>query len=180
MQDKDGGRTSVRRGIGGHTSPVRGATDAWITPQPLVTALGAFDLDPCEATPQPWKHALRGITEAEDGLKAKWHGRVWLNPPYSSVWQWMGKLAEHGHGTALIFARTETAGFVEHVWCKASAILFLHGRLHFHYPNGDKAKGNSGGPSCLVAYGDYDAERLLLCGLPGSLVRNPVNRLGKI
>ena len=35
-------------------------------------------------------------------------------------------------GIALIFARTETEGFVREVWGKADAVLFLHGRLNFH------------------------------------------------
>mgnify|MGYP001616450467 CR=1 FL=1 len=43
---------------------------------------------------------------------------------------------------------------------KASAILFLKGRLSFCSPDGTPAKHNSGGPSCLVAYGDEAAERL--------------------
>ena len=163
-------KRSVSRGIGGHTSPGCGATDSWITPKAIVEPLGAFDLDPCESTPQPWKLARSGISEAQDGLSVEWEGRVWLNPPYSSVWDWMGRLADHGRGTALIFARTETAGFVEQVWKRATAVMFLHGRLHFHYPDGTRAKGNSGGPSCLVAYGELDTVSLVVSGLPGTVV----------
>jgi hypothetical protein len=82
----------------------------------------------------------------------------------------MSRLADHKRGTALIFARTETEGFVSQVWERATAILFLHGRLFFHTPEGTRAKGNSGGPSCLVAYGAEDAQRLKLSGLKGSFV----------
>lgn len=158
------------RGIGGHTAPNRGATDSWITPKYIVDALGPFDLDPCQCTPQPWSCATKSFTIDQDGLNQCWQGRVWLNPPYSEVWRWMSRLADHKRGTALIFARTETEGFVSQVWERATAILFLHGRLFFHTPEGTRAKGNSGGPSCLVAYGAEDAQRLKLSGLKGSFV----------
>ena len=158
----------ARQGIGGHARTV--GNDSWITPKPIIEALGPFDLDPCQCDCQPWKCAAFSYTKREDGLSQDWTGRVWLNPPYSEVWQWMERLAAHGHGTALIFARTETAGFVREVWGKASAVLFLHGRLHFHHPDGTRAKGNSGGPSVLVAYGQRDAEKLQQSGLSGSLV----------
>ncbi len=161
----------TRRGIGGHTSPNRGATDSWITPRQIIEALGDFDLDPCQCLQQPWPCARLAFTEEDDGLSRPWGGRVWLNPPYSRVWAWMERLAAHGRGTALIFARTETAGFVRTVWGgRASAIMFLHGRLFFHYPDGTRARGNSGGPSCLVAYGDDDARRLRQSGLAGTVV----------
>jgi hypothetical protein len=163
----------MNKGIGGHHSPNRGATDSWITPPHLVEPLGQFDLDPCECKPQPWKLAAAGYTIEDDGLRMPWAGRVWLNPPYSNAWEWLAKLATHGRGTALIFARTETAGFVSHVWKRSTAILFLHGRLHFHHPDGTRATGNSGGPSCLVAYGNEDAAALLSSGIAGSLVFTP-------
>lgn len=159
---------TTRKGIGGHTSPNRGATDSWITPKEIIDAIGPFDLDPCECIPQPWRCAE--FAYQRNGLDEPWFGRVWLNPPYSEVWKWMDRLAIHGRGTALIFARTEVKGFVEQVWRKASAVMFLHGRLFFHHPDGSRAKGNSGGPSCLVAYGDDDAQWLRDSGLAGSIV----------
>jgi hypothetical protein len=162
--------TGTSRGIGGHTSPNRGATDSWITPKNIIDALGPFNLDPCQCTPQPWACAENAFTVDQDGLSRTWYGRVWLNPPYSEAWKWMERLADHDRGTALIFARTETEGFVQQVWKRATAVMFLHGRLFFHKPDGSRAKGNSGGPSCLVAYGHEDARRLKTSGLAGSIV----------
>jgi len=149
--------------MGSHHSHVAGTT-TWLTPPRIIDALGPFDLDPCAA--QGWITAERHILLPDDGLAAEWSGRVWLNPPYGAeVWDWLAKLAEHGQGTALIFARTETAGFVREVWQKATGLLFLHGRLHFHHADGTRAAANSGAPSVLVAYGDHDAEALLLASL---------------
>lgn len=158
------------QGIGGHTRPGRGLSDSWVTPREIVEALGEFDLDPCECTPQPWRHAARGFCVAENGLRQEWTGRVWLNPPYSNWSAWVERLADHGSGTALLFARTETADFVSLVWSRAHALLFLWGRLHFHSPDGQRAKGNAGGPSVLVAYSVRDAVQLAASGLPGSFV----------
>lgn len=85
-------------------------------------------------------------------------------------------MADHGAGTALIFARTETAIFFEAVWERATAVLFLKGRLHFlradgTLPRADVGGGNAGAPSVLIAYGDDDAARLRLSGIPGKWLK---------
>lgn len=69
-------------------------------------------------------------------------------------------MAFHGCGTALVFARTETALFHRTIWEKATAILFFEGRLFFHHVDGRRADNNAGAPSCLVAYGMNDAQRI--------------------
>lgn len=79
-------------------------------------------------------------------------------------------MAEHGRGTLLIFARTETEAFHEFVWQRADALLFLRGRLHFHRPDGSRAAANAGAPSVLCAYGGEDAQRLAECDLAGRIV----------
>ena len=138
-------------------------THVWLTPPEILKALGHFDLDPCAAPePRPWPTADRHITLPEDGLSASWEGRVWCNPPFGSDTQhWLRKMAEHNHGTALVFVRTETRMFFDHVWSKASAVLFVRNRPHFCRPDGTRASGNSGGPIMLVAYG-YEDGRILM------------------
>jgi hypothetical protein len=157
-------------GIGGHTAPYRGARDEWLTPPEILEALGPFDLDPCAPEVRPWPMAAEHLTVAEDGLSRPWAGRVWLNPPYGpQTWRWLRRLRSHGNGVALTFARTETAGFFAEAWT-ADALLFLRGRLHFYDVQGRRAKGNAGGPSVLLAYGDRNVETLGSCGIPGALV----------
>ena len=160
----------MSKGIGGHSLPNQGMSDIWLTPRFILDALGEFDLDPC-ASPDPliWKTAKNHYTEK--GLDQEWFGRIWCNPPYGKkTGIWLNKLASHGNGIALVFARTETKMFFDSVWNKADAILFLEGRLFFHYPDGDKAKSNSGGPSCLIAYGKNNVDCLKACILKGQLV----------
>lgn len=162
----------MTRAMGSHQSAAM-LTDTWLTPPHILEALGEFDLDPCAAPdPKPWLTARNYYTLPLDGLALPWFDRVWLNPPYSrEAAKWLRKLADHGTGTALVFARTETSWFVESVWERATAVLFLHGRLHFHHADGTRAVANAGAPSCLVAYGEKDADILSECGLAGTFVR---------
>lgn len=166
------------RAMGSHHSADAG-THVWLTPPFILQALGVFDLDPCAApTPRPWVTALTHWGRDDNSLQRPWHGRVWLNPPYgpkASIAPWLRRMADHGRGTALIFARTETAIFFETVWEKASALLFFRGRLCFYrrdgtLPRSDQGGGNAGAPSVLVAYGDDDAGRLHRSGLDGQFI----------
>jgi hypothetical protein len=159
-----------------------------MTPPAILDALGPFDLDPCAPLDAPWPTAARHFTVDIDGLAQQWDGRVWLNPPYTSatVGRWMERMAEHDHGTALIFARTETDIFFRHVWERAHAVLFLRGRLHFHagedmvlertagppisLAKGQRAPFNGGAPSVLIAYGATDAEILAFSQIAGQFV----------
>jgi hypothetical protein len=79
-------------------------------------------------------------------------------------------MAAHGHGTALIFARTETRWFVEYVWRRATALLFLEGRIGFLRLSGACGTSTAPAPSVLVAYGSGDAERLAGAGLSGAYI----------
>lgn len=157
-------------GMGSHQS-ARMKNDEWLTPPEIVRALGAFDLDPCAPIIRPWETAKEHYTMVMDGLSLPWHGRVWCNPPYGKeAARWLKRLADHGNGIALIFARTETAAFFSEVWTRATALLFIEGRLHFYTVDGERAKANSGAPSVLVAYGWGNAEALKNSGIQGKFI----------
>lgn len=176
-----GNRTG--RAIGSHHS-ARAGTAEWLTPPFVLEALGEFDLDPCAPVDRPWPTAKRHYTIRDNGLILPWgDSRIWLNPPYAtqSLMKWLGRMADHNHGTALIFARTETRPFFRFVWERATAVLFIRGRLTFHRPDGslctivDKRTGrikeaNGGAPSVLIAYGQDDAEILAYCSIAGQFV----------
>ena len=143
--------------MSGHERPGFGLSIDWETPPYILTALGDFDDDPCRP-------------DSIEGFMRPWRGRVWLNPPYNrDIGMWLEKLADHGNGIALIFARTETRAFQRYVWDRANALLFLSGRLKF-FRDGREAKANSGAPSVLIAYGEQNAHALGCSGLSGVLV----------
>lgn len=150
--------------IGGRQS-ARPESTVWLTPRRILQPLGEFALDPCAAPdPDRWPTARRHITLPDDGLTADWEGRVWLNPPYSTEGRdWLARLAAHGDGIALMFARMETSWFFDNVFNTdtAAGVLFLRGRVRFIRPDTlEPAADNGGAPSVLIAYGERNAEVL--------------------
>lgn len=77
-------------------------------------------------------------------------------------------MAMHGHGTALIFARTDTSMFQDLVFPYADALLFVRGRIKFLTPDGIETK-DAGAPSVLVAYGAADADQLKRSGIAAAI-----------
>lgn len=145
-----------------NTATTAETKDEWLTPPELLKALGVFDLDPCSPPPlrRPWPTALAHYSLPVDGLQMIWWGRVWCNPPYGKeTFKWLAKLAEHGRGIALIFARTETKGFHREIWEKAHAVFFFEGRIRFYHSSGIKGDMPNA-PSCLVAYGAPEIEAI--------------------
>jgi hypothetical protein len=144
--------------------------DEWLTPIEIINSLGEFDLDPCSPINRPWSTAKKHYNVNDDGLKQTWEGRVWLNPPYGKHAEaFLKKGAAHGNCIALTFARTETKMFFSCVWEKATAILFIKGRLSFYHVSGEKG-GTAGAPSVLIAYGKENAEILKNCNIKGRFI----------
>lgn len=139
----------------------------WLTPPELVKKLGEFDLDPCSPVEAPFLHAEHNFTILDDGLNSEWFGRVYLNPPYGRGMElWIEKLKIHGNGIALIFARTETRLFFQHIWNDADAVLFVKGRIKFYHVTGIQG-GTPGAPSVFIAYGKENAMALKNSGIEG-------------
>lgn len=131
-----------------------GTTDEWYTPPSVFESLGIdFDLDP--AAPRggvPWIPATRHYSQEDDGLAQPWAGRIWLNPPYGrATATWLKRLADHGDGIALVFARTGTRWFHEQA-TRATALCFVAGNLSFVRGDGEEAS-SAPAPSLLIAYG---------------------------
>jgi phage N-6-adenine-methyltransferase len=127
----------------------------WTTPQDLYEALDQrfhFELDPC-ATPQNAK-CRRFFSKVNDGLKQKWTGRVFMNPPYGrEIGRWVKKAFEESRHNAelvicLVPARTDTRWW--HDWCLRGEIQFIRGRLKF-----GAAKNPAPFPSALIGFWKY-------------------------
>lgn len=138
----------------------------WYTPPEIFTALGlTFDLDPC-AAPPPFKDfvpAINRLTYEHNGLIQRWHGLIFMNPPYGTETpKWMKRFVEHGNGIALVFSRTDTQWFhhvVPHALC-----CFIKGRIRFRKPDGTIG-GTPGAGSLLLAIGKRSEDALQHSGL---------------
>ena len=126
------------------------ASDEWATPGDFFAVVerefGPFDLDPC-CTAESAK-APHFYTLADDGLAQTWGFRVWLNPPYSKISDWMAKAhataaAGLGSVVCLVPARTDTRWFWR--YALPASVLLLPGRLKF----GD-GRNSAPFPSALV------------------------------
>ena len=110
--------------------------DNWSTPWRVVRALelefGPFHLDPC-ADPDTAK-APKFYTAEQDGLRQKWEGRVFCNPPYSDKPAWIRKARASAEAGALVVmllpARTDSAWFHDLVLGHAE-VRFLRRRVVF-------------------------------------------------
>ena len=149
----------------------RAASVEWYTPPEIFQALQiSFDLDPAAPVGGvPWVPAKRSFSQSDNGLEQPWSGRVWLNPPYGpGVGRWLDRLAAHGDGLALVFARSDTRWYQD-VLRRATAVCFIAGRLAFVRPDGTRA-GAAGAPSVLLAFGLPSALALCEAGLGRTVI----------
>jgi phage N-6-adenine-methyltransferase len=110
----------------------------WSTPGDLFAEIsaeyGGFTLDEC-ATPENTKCAAY-FTRREDGLRQRWSGRVWCNPPYGrTIGLWLRKAWESVQAgdaelvVCLVPARTDTRWW--HDYAARGDCRFLPGRVRF-------------------------------------------------
>ena len=119
----------------------------WYTPERYLDlareVLGEIDLDPasCVFANETVKARLF-YSEDDDGLTKPWHGRVWMNPPYSAdlVSKFADKFVDEYNegnvteGIVLVNNATETAWFAGMV-SAATAVCFPRGRIRYQSPN---------------------------------------------
>lgn len=107
----------------------------WETPQWLFDLLDKefhFDIDVCASESN---HKCKNYySKIDDGLKQKWQGTCWMNPPYGrELPQWISKAkSESGSGAlmvCLVPARTDTEWWWNN--CIEGEIRFIRGRLKF-------------------------------------------------
>lgn len=135
----------------------------WYTPPEIFERLGPFDLDPCSpGAGKSFVPATHHYTIVDDGLTQPWgDSYAWVNPPYGSeTGRWMRKLAQHGNGIALVFARTDVKWFHE-IAHLASAITFVSGRIRFYQGSTANRGGTPGAGSMLIGFGERARRELL-------------------
>ena len=132
------------------------------TPPLIVDALDCtFDLDPCSpGEGKSFVSAKHHYTINDDGLASKWFGTVFVNPPSGKhTGIWMRKLAEHGDGIGLVFARTDVRWFQD-IAPKLSAVCFVAAKVKFFRGGMEEQYGTVGAGSMLLGFGNKSAEIL--------------------
>lgn len=147
-------------------------SNTYLTDPELVKLLGPFDLDPCCPPQMPWRTAKRMLSHAkprvappslklswEDGLDARWSGRVFMNPPYRGVLQWARKFVEQRSGIALLNGRSTETRATQLIMESSAAIWFPDHRLTFYKATG-KPFEQKWFPSLLLGLSFEDARRM--------------------
>ena len=150
----------------GHESSSSDVPVEWYTPPHIFKALNmTFDLDPCAAPVFDSVPADVKYVWPIDGLEQEWFGTVWCNPPYGKqTTVWLKKLAEHGDGVALVFARTDTKWFQEAAMT-ADIMCFVGQRVKFINGSTGGSSNSPGAGSVLIGWGQNAVNHIKACGL---------------
>lgn len=143
--------------VRGHNHRAQGTGEnEWYTPEKYIEAarnfMGGIDLDPASsAKAQETVKASKFFTIADDGLKRKWGGRVWLNPPFAqpAIAHFCDKMIHEVKAGNVSEAIMLTHNYTDTAWFHAAesacnAICFTRGRIGFVGVNGDIAAPTQG------------------------------------
>jgi ParB family chromosome partitioning protein len=134
----------------------RRESNEWYTPPRFIAlareVLGDIDVDPAStATAQQIVRARQYFDKYQNGLTQYWHGRIWLNPPYSRplISKFIGKLLMEWNAGRVTACIALTHSYTDSMWfhdaaSAACAMCFTQGRIRFYDPGGDLANATQG------------------------------------
>lgn len=167
----------------------RNENDTYLTPRPLLEALGPFDFDPCCPPAMPWRTARVMLTNEElkgrhgrswakvfprrlDGLSAKWVGFTFLNPGFSEILPWAERMNEHRDGIVLTPAKSTDTVWCQRILKTCDMVRWLDDRISFFYPDGSPT-ASAWSPYMLSAYGKRAVKVLERLDLPVGAAGEP-------
>lgn len=148
--------------LGLNENHVPKTSDDYYTPKWVFDTLGLeFDTDPAQPIGGcSWIPVKRYYTIIDNGLAQKWHGRVWLNPPYSKPAEWVKRFIDHENGIMLI--NLAKSRWFDDLWVQAHGISLLPYNMKFQTPR-DGEKGIFM-PTGLFAMGAENVDALAKFG----------------
>lgn len=149
--------------------------DVWQTPDEIIEMLQPIDVDPCAGKDTTIGRDAN-YTKADDGLTKKWHGRVFVNPPFSDKKSWLQKAISEKDRTKSIFVLTPDgtdtkSWWHEYIAAEADYIWFSKGRISYINPDtGEKAKNPTFGTAISI-FGEPGEETLERMSERGQLLQ---------
>lgn len=125
---------------------------SWETPSWFFSAVHSefsFDID--AAASMENRKLQKFFSVQQDAFRLQWHGRLWLNPPYTrGINKWFAKARSEvelrgSTVVCLVPARTDTNWWFDHA--RFGEVRFLKGRLKF-----EGAPTSAPFPSALIIY----------------------------
>jgi len=139
----------------------------WYTPIKYIESarvvMGSIDLDPASSLIANKSIRAQTIyTKDDDGLSKKWHGNIWMNPPYAQplINQFCEKIVSEDFDQAITLVNnaTETA-WGNILLSKADAVCFVKGRIKFVAPDG--SLGDSPLQGQMIVYIGGNSEKFI-------------------
>jgi ParB family chromosome partitioning protein len=124
----------------------------WYTPPEIVEAArltlgGVIDLDPASSLIANQRiRATKIFTITDDGLRQQWHGRVWMNHPFSAAGNpvWVRKLVEEYEAGRVVEACCICFAATSERWFQPLAVrpqCYMSPRTNYYLPDGTKKPG---------------------------------------
>lgn len=151
LEDRESYRSRLygatyRQAMGDTQNYLAGGTgqNEWYTPEEYIAlarqVMGGIDLDPASsAEANETVKATRYFTPKDNGLVQEWHGRVWVNPPYSRelIGPFTAKLiaeyrAERTTQAILLSHNNTDTGWFQSLTDVATAVCFPRNRIKFY------------------------------------------------
>lgn len=124
--------------------------EEWYTPKKYIDmareVLGKIDIDPASnAFANQTVQATTFYTKKDDGLTKEWQGKMWLNPPYSSIIAEFINKTCNSEVEAIVLTNnsTDTKWFAQGA-NNCDAICFTYGRINFYDDTNKKSSPTNG------------------------------------
>jgi phage N-6-adenine-methyltransferase len=151
--------------------------DVWQTPQKVINWLSPIHTDPC-AGPNTTIGSQNNYTKEDNGLKQDWHGRVFVNPPFTSKEDWLEKTITESQSSNVqtVFVVTPDSTDTKSWWHKyiaehADYIWFSEGRISYIDPETGEQMGSPTFGTAISIFGDPGEKTLTQLNNNGQLLK---------
>lgn len=124
--------------------------EEWYTPKKYIdmarNVMGGIDIDPASNNfANLTVNATTYYTKEDDGLSKDWEGKVWLNPPYSSIIsEFINKICNSNVEAVVLTNNSTDTKWYQQAAINCNAICFTSGRINFYNTEQKKSSPTNG------------------------------------